>query len=186
MFLYKCGLVKSYKGRLVMGYALFANRKLFYTHLVHQLQTELDMVTRKKMNLLTYSANLSDGRVTYDEMASDADNYYLYKDFLATCDARNTTDEAYQSVFNEILTGAANAGCSQEDLELFKASIADSANLKYSQELTKKLEVQEEQLDLQQQKIQTELSVAQSQLEAVQQAEGQAIKNATPKYNGVG
>ena len=91
-----------------------------------------------------------------------------------------------QSVFNEILTGAANAGCSQEDLELFKASIADSANLKYSQELTKKLEVQEEQLDLQQQKIQTELSVAQSQLEAVQQAEGQAIKNATPKYNGVG
>ena len=186
MFLYRCGLVKSNKGRLVMGYALFANRKLFYTHLVHQLQTELDMVTRKKMNLLTYSANLSDGAVTWEEMASDADNYYLYKNFLACCQARNDSDESIQSVFDEILTGAANDGCSEEDIQLFRQAIENSANVQYSQQITKQLEAQEEQLDLQQQKIQSELTVAQSQLQAVEQAEAKAIERATPKYNGVG
>ena len=92
---------------------------------------------------------------------------------------QNYEDESVQTMLT-------SDGCSEEDIQLFKEAIENSANVQYSQQITKKLELQEEQLDLQQQKIQTELSVAQSQLEAVQQAEGQAIKNATPKYNGVG
>ena len=39
---------------------------------------------------------------------------------------------------------------------------------------------------MQQKKIESQLSAAQSQLQAVEEAEGQAIEKATPKYNGVG
>ena len=40
--------------------------------------------------------------------------------------------------------------------------------------------------DIQQKKIETQLTAAQSQLQAVEQAEGKAIENATPKFAGVG
>ena len=57
---------------------------------------------------------------------------------------------------------------------------------KYAEQISKKLAVQEAQLEAEQKRIETQISVVQADLEAVQNAEAQAIKNATPKFAGVG
>ena len=48
------------------------------------------------------------------------------------------------------------------------------------------IEKLENQLDMRQKRLDTKLSVQQNELQAVEKQEGQAIKDATPKYSGVG
>lgn len=48
------------------------------------------------------------------------------------------------------------------------------------------IEKLENQLDMRQKRLETKLSVQQNELQAVEKQEGQAIKDATPKYSGVG
>ena len=40
--------------------------------------------------------------------------------------------------------------------------------------------------DMEQKRIESQLSAAQQQLQAAEEAEGQAIQRSTPKFNGVG
>ena len=51
---------------------------------------------------------------------------------------------------------------------------------------TKRLAAIENQLDQMQKKLETKISATQQELQSVEQAEAQAIQNATPKYAGVG
>lgn len=169
-----------------MGYALFANRKLLYTHQLFTLQTKLDAIQRQKMQLLNFTSNISDGVVTIEEMAEDANNYFFYKDFLATCDANQANDESVKAVGQEIINIAATKGYTDEQLETFRSMISIASNESVAQTYSKQLAAQEEKLDLQQQKIQTQISAIEKQLEQVEQAEAKAIQRATPKYNGVG
>ena len=65
-----------------MGYALFANRKIFYTNLIFTLQSRLDNIMQQKNSLLNFSANISDGKVTVEEIASDPTNFNNYSEYL--------------------------------------------------------------------------------------------------------
>lgn len=167
-----------------MGYALFANRKIFYTNMVYSLQTKLDNIMQQKQNLLNFSSNIADGKVTVEEIAGDITNFNNYAEYL------HAADEYMNNEASEAISNTGSLATEQNDSEEYLASIADlintSVNEKFAQEYNKKLEAMENQLDMQQNKIESQLSVAQSQLQAVEEAEGQAIQNATPKYNGVG
>lgn len=172
-----------------MGYALFANRKIYYTNLVNTLQSKLDNIMQQKQSMLNFSANIADGKVTVDEIAGDATNFNNYAEYLQGADAYiNTADSegGAATSIGEIGSMAAEQNNSEEYLASIAEMLNQSVNEAYSKQYNKKLEALENQLDMQQKKIETQLSVAQSQLQAVEQAEGQAIQNATPKYNGVG
>lgn len=172
-----------------MGYALFANRKIYYTNLVYTLQSKLDNIMQQKQNLLNFSSNIADGKVTVEEIASDASNFNNYSAYLQGADAYiNTADDegGAATSIGEIGSLAAEENNSEEYLASIAEMLNTSVNEKYAQQYSKKLEAMENQLDMQQKKIETQLSTAQSQLQAVEDAEGQAIQNATPKYNGVG
>ncbi len=172
-----------------MGYALFTHRKIYYTNLIFNLQSKIDNIMQQKNNLLTFSANIADGKVTVEEIAQDPANFNNYGEFITGSQAYIDTADAdggAGTTISEIGSLAANENNSEEYL----ASIADmlntAVNEKYAQQYNKKLEALENQLDMEQKKLETKLTAAQSQLQAVEQAEGQAIQNATPKYNGVG
>ena len=168
-----------------MGYALFANRKIYYTNLIFTLQSKLDNIMQQKNSLLTFSANIADGKLTVDEIASDATNFNNYAEYLQGADAYLNTDEVQDTV-GEIGSIATETNESEEYLATIAELLNTSVNEEYARQYNKKLEVLENQLDMQQKKIETQLSAAQSQLQAVEEAEGQAIEKATPKYNGVG
>ncbi len=172
-----------------MGYALFANRKIYYTDLVFSLQQQLDNIMQQKMNLLTFSANIADGQVTVEEIASDPtnlNNYYEYWEgaqaYVDTADA----DGGCATTTSEIGALAMEQNDSEEYLAAIAEMLNKPVNEAYSKQYNKKLEVLENQLDMQQQKIETKLTAAQKELESVKDAEGKAIDNATPKYSGVG
>lgn len=172
-----------------MGYALFANRKIYYTNLVFTLQSKLDNIMQQKQNLLNFSSNIADGVVTVEEIAGDATNFNNYTAYLEGADAYiNTADDEGGAATT--IGSIGSLAAEQNDSEEYLASIAEmlntTVNEKYAQQYNKKLEAMENQLDLQQKRIETQLSVAQSQLQAVESAESQAIQSATPKYNGVG
>ncbi len=172
-----------------MGYALFANRKLYYTNLVYTLQSQLDNISQQKQSLLTFSANISDGVVTVDEIASDATNYTNYTEYLtgaATYAATEDDEGGSATTTASILSMGAEVDDSDEYLAAVAELLDTAVNEEYAKQYSKKLEAVENQLDLQQKKIETKLTAAQNELEAVEQAEGDAIEKATPKYTGVG
>ena len=168
-----------------MGYALFANRKIYYTNLIFTLQSKLDNIMQQKNSLLTFSANIADGKLTVDEMASDATNFNNYAEYLHGAAAYLNTDEVQDTV-GEISSIATETNESEEYLATIAELLNTSVNEEYARQYNKKLEVLENQLDMQKTKIESQISAAQRQLEAVEESEGQAIEKATPKYNGVG
>ncbi len=173
---------------LVMGYAMFANRKLYYTNLVFQLQSQIDNITQQKQSLLNLSANIADGQITIDELASDPTNLSNYYEFLEGVDAYENTDDedgGCATTVSDIGSIAVDSGYDEEDLESIAELLNTACSTEYAKVYQKQLESEENQLDLQQQRLESKLTAAQNQLEAVEEAEGDAIEAATPKYNGV-
>jgi len=172
-----------------MGYALFANRKIFYTNMVYTLQQKLDNIMQQKQGLLNFSANIADGIVTVDEIAGDPTNLNNYAEYAASYEQWKSISDADGGCMD---TGSTVMGMAydQNNSDEYLAAIGSILNTKLSEEFSKqynkKLEAMENQLDMQQKKIETQLTAAQNQLQAVEEAEGKAIENATPKYNGVG
>ncbi len=171
-----------------MGYALFANRKIFYTNLVFTLQQQLDNIAQQRMSLINFSGNISDGVVTVEEMASDAANYNNYAEYLAGADAYAHTADSEGgagTTVGDIGSMAANKNNSEEYLASIAEMLNKSVNEAYSKQYQKKLEALENELDMKQKSIETKLTAAEKQLEAIQEAEGKAIEEATPKYSGL-
>ncbi len=168
-----------------MGYALFATRKIVLTNQLFVLQMQLDNIMQQKQSLLDFSANIADSVVTVDEIAGDASNFTNYQEYLAGAQAYASSGDTAE-VIGEI--GA--MATSQNDSEAYLAAVAEmlnqSVNQKFTDAYNKKLAAAENQLDLQQKRIETKIAATTKQLEAVEEAEGAAIDRATPKFNGVG
>ncbi len=172
-----------------MGYALFARRKIYYTNLIFTLQSQLDNITQQKNNLINFSANISDGKVTVEEIASDPTNFNNYSEFLQGADAYiNTADDegGAATSIGEIGSMAAEQNNNEDYLASIAEMLNQSVNQEYANQYSKKLEALENQLDMQQKRIETKLTAAEQQLQAVEEAEGSAIERSTPKFNGVG
>ncbi len=171
-----------------MGYALFANRKIYCTNLVFRLQSELDNICQRKMSLMNFSANISDGVVTVEEIASDASNLSSYKDYLEGYEEWKTKSDdegGAATTIGEIQDMASQKNNSDQYMATIAELINTPLNEKYAEQVKKKLEALENELDMKQKNIETKLTAAQKQLEAVEQAEGKAIESATPKYAGI-
>ena len=177
-----------------MGYALFASRKIMLTNQINSLQLELDQIMNQKQNLLNFSANISDGSVSFDDVIDDFGNYNEYVTY------QNNFDQYYETirdVSNETFAKAReswqqqNQGYTDEELAAYELQVQErilsAAGQDYYKNIeSKRIEAIENELEMKQKKIETKLTAAKNDLQSVEQAEGQAIQNATPKYNGVG
>lgn len=172
-----------------MAYGLFCSKKIYLTNLVFTLQTQLNNIMNQKQKMLNFSANIADGIVTAEEMASDPTNFNNYSEFLLSKDSFvNTADDegGAASTIGNIGSVAMEENSSEDYLAAIAEMLNQSVGTEYAQQYSKKIDAMENQLDMQQQRIQTKLSAAEKELEAAETAEAQAIERSTPKYDGVG
>lgn len=168
-----------------MGYSLFTSRKIFYCNMVSNINSQLDSIAQAKMNLMTLTANIADGKITVDEIASDPMNFNNYLGFIQGSDAFKQSEQGGGSAVSSIGGFLSGQEYSEQDAIAIAELLDQSLGSEYAKVQSKKLAAEENKLDLQQKRLETKLTAAQQQLQAIQEAEGRAIQNATPKYAGL-
>ena len=90
-----------------------------------------------------------------------------------------------EPMMNELYQQEAKDKVDQRKLAILQENLNKKLDREYSKSITKKLTARELVLDQKQKVLETKLTAAQQQLQAIQQAEGRAIQEATPKYAGL-
>lgn len=145
-----------------MGYALFTARKLSLTARVNNLNAQLAVISNQRDSLTN--------QISAKQTAAN----------LRTAQAKADAANKYASIMN------GNDEKAKENAEAdYNKTIADNevANSMSNLEI-QALESKDNALDNSQKSIQTRLTAAQKELEAVEKAEESAIGHATPKYAG--
>lgn len=168
-----------------MGYSLFTSRKLFYCNMISMINSQLDTIAQAKMNLMTLSANIADGKITAEEIASDPMNLNNYIGFIQGSDAFKQSEEGGGSAAGVVSDLMNEKQYSKEDFDAIAKLLDESLGAEYAKVQSKRLAAEETKLDLQQKRLETKLTAAQQQLQQIQEAEGRAIESATPRYAGL-
>ncbi len=147
-----------------MSYALFSQKKLALDCQLNAAQAEQVQAANAQMALATKSTGLNRELAAAQEGQS-LELAQLYNELSKTVDsderkAINDDIAALQNGFDTQLSGINN--------EIYKTSVSENA-----------IEMTVKRLD-------TSVTAIQKQLDAIEQAEGQAIDRATPKLKGLG
>lgn len=173
-----------------MGYALFANRKIFYTAVVNSLQLQLDQISQKRMDLANYSMSIADGVVSSDEVLNDLGNSDQYMQYFAGLEQFQNANPATITDANgnqmDIGTYYYGANATPEQKVYAEQQYQQGLAEQYSKNISQQISKLDNELEMQQKRVETKLTAAEKQLEAVEQAEAQAIDRATPHYAGLG
>ena len=169
-----------------MGYSLFASRKLYYCAIVSKINAELDAIVQKRLSLVTLSTHINDGVVTPEEIASDPANLNSYLGFIQGSQAYNESEKGGGTATNIVTGLLEEKNYADEEKKKILKLLGQQLGEEYAKEQTRVLNKVEAALDIQQKQLETKLTIAKNQLQAIQDAEGEAIKDSTPKYNGVG
>ncbi len=171
-----------------MGYALFTNRKIQLSNLIFTLQCQLDNIMTQRQYLLNFSSNISDGIVTVEEMASDPTNFNNYNEYLYGAQACIDTPDD-EGGMGTTIGGIGDYAATVNNSDEYLASIANMINQPvceaYAKQCSDKLNALDNQLDMQQKRIESKISALQTQLQSVEDAEGKAIEAATPHFSGL-
>ena len=147
-----------------MGYALFAQRKVVLDGRLNTAQLQQTMKSNEQYLLATEQLGLNQQLTS--QTASQAGELANLYDKLSSTSNSNSR----QKINDEIA----------KKQEAFKQENAKIDNAIYE------VSAKEAAIEMEVKRLDTMVTALQQQLEAVEQAEGQAIKRATPKYNGVG
>ena len=147
-----------------MGYALFAQRKIVLDGQLNNVQLQQTQRSNEQYALATQTLSLQQ-QLTSMNAAQSGELATLYAALAST-----TNSNSRDSI---------NAQISQKQEE-FEAEI-DAINREIYQ-----VSVKENAIEMEVKRLDTMVTALQQQLEAVEEAEGQAIDRATPKFKGVG
>ncbi len=147
-----------------MGYALFAQRKVQLTGQVNSVSLQQTQRSNEQYILATNTLSLQQ-QMSSLQAAQSLELSELYAQLSQTTDTTrraNINDQINQK------QAEFDAELDEINREIYLVSIKENT-----------VEMEVKRLD-------TQLSSLQKQLEAVEEAEGDAIDRATPKFNGVG
>ena len=147
-----------------MGYALFAQRKLVLTGVLNSVSLQQTQRSNEQYLLSTHTLSLQ--AQLSSMQASQADQ--LADEYERLAKSEDSTER--DSINNMI----------KAQQERFKADL-DVINRQIYQ-----VGVKEQAIELEVKRLDTQYSSIEKQLEAVSEAEGEAIDRATPKFSGVG
>ena len=147
-----------------MGYALFAQRKLVLDSQLNSAQLQQTQRSNEQFKLATTSAGLSQQLTSLSTAQSGelADLYGML--------AESTDSNVRASIQSRI---------EQKELEFERE--ADKINRKIYE-----IGIKENAIEMEVKRLDTQVTALQQQLQAVEEAEGDAINRATPKFKGVG
>ncbi len=143
-----------------MGYALFTARKLSLTTRLNQSNAQL-MSNSERANSLTVSIYAKQSASALDKATKSQEAYKEYSSAIQGAD--ETAKSEAQAVLNEALA------------EIDTQSAMTDAEIQ-------QLNMQQTCLDQERERLQTQLNSYQNELESVEKAEEEAIKNAAPKF----
>ena len=151
------------EGITEMGYALFAQRKILLDYRLNTYQLMQTMKQNEQYRLATQKLGL--GQQETSMKAGQALEMADLYDKLAAA----TEDEERDKINAEIqaLTNRQQAELAAIENEIYKIA------------------VQEQGVEMEVKRLDTQVTATQKDLEAVEEAEGQAIDRATPKYKGL-
>ena len=145
-----------------MGYALFTARKLSLTTRLNQCNANLMMVSQQCMNI-TNSIYAKQVQANKETATANAAAYKQYEKAIV---GENVTD--------------AQKATAQATLQTALAKVQEKSTMKTLE--IQQLNTQQTALDLQKQRLETELNAYSEELNKVKDAEGNAIKNSAPKF----
>lgn len=143
-----------------MGYALFTARKLCLNARVNNLNAQLMTISNER-DSLTRQISAKQNAANLRTAQAKADAASVYADAITNGGDKDAAKTTYEQT---IADNEVEATMSNFDIAA--------------------LQSKDDALDNQQKSIQTRLTAAQKELEAVEKAEESAIGNATPKYAG--
>lgn len=147
-----------------MGYALFAQRKLVLTGCLNSVSLQQTQRSNEQYMLATQTLSLQSQLSSMQ--AAQATELAAEYETLA-----ETTDSTKRESINAMISSMQ---------ESFKAEL-DVINRQIYQ-----VGVKEQAIELEVKRLDTQYSSLEKQLEAVEEAEGEAIDRATPKFSGIG
>ena len=146
-----------------MGYALFAQRKIVLDGELNSVQLQQTQRSNEQYALATKTLSLNQ-QLTSISAAQSSELADLYAQL-------SSSDSGARESINALITSKQeefDAELDQINRQIYEVSVKENA-----------IEMEVKRLD-------TMVTTLQQQLEAVEEAEGQAIERATPKFNGVG
>ena len=147
-----------------MGYALFAQRKLVLTGSLNSVSLQQTQRSNEQYMLSTHTLSLQ-SQLSSMQAAQATELAERYEELAETTDS--TERESINAMISSMQEG-------------FKAEL-DVINRQIYQ-----VGVKEQAIELEVKRLDTQYSSLEKQLEAVEEAEGEAIDRATPKFSGVG
>ncbi len=167
-------------------YVLFSMRKQILRNRINNLNMRLMQLSQQQIDLATYGANIADGIITTDEVANSPASI-LQKQYNYTTNTLGNDQGTGQSVAMadeymsqyEITNGATLEDESRSSLW---NSFQQTALKELAQQENKRISIQDQVIEQEMQKIQTQLTAANAELESVQKEEENAIKSCAPKY----
>lgn len=170
-----------------MGLLIFAYRKQDIIRRKSDIEFKLLGLTKKLQDLQSYGATIADGTVSVSDMMSCPPSlfnrmtmYMMYSDQAA----RGGAAEKYELMRN--MPGAIQQMPSQELQQqycqmLFK-NLQEQELEKFKKVEEKILNAQDKQISQEKAKLDTQLAMLEEELKSVDKAEGNAIKDSTPKF----
>lgn len=147
-----------------MGYALFAQRKLVLDGQLNNAQLQQTQRSNEQYALATQTQGLQQ-QLTSMNTSQSGELAEMYGE-LSEAKGSDQRDSI-------------NAKIKEKEQEYQKE--VDAINRQIYQ-----VSIKENAIEMEVKRLDTQVTALQKQLEAVEQAEGQAIDRATPKFNGVG
>ena len=147
-----------------MGYALFAQRKLVLTGSLNSVSLQQTQRSNEQYMLATNTLSLQ-AQLSSMQAAQATELVDQYEELA------ETTDSDKRESINAMISSMQ---------ERFKAELDDINRQIYQ------VGVKEQAIELEVKRLDTQYSSIEKQLEAVEEAEGEAIDRATPKFSGIG
>lgn len=147
-----------------MGYALFAQRKLVLTGSLNSVSLQQTQRSNEQYMLATNTLSLQ-AQLSSMQAAQATELADEYEELA------ETTDSTKRESINAMISSMQ---------ERFKAELDDINRQIYQ------VGVKEQAIELEVKRLDTQYSSIEKQLEAVEEAEGEAIDRATPKFSGIG
>ena len=188
-----------------MGYALFAQRKLVLNGQLNSAQLQQTQRSNEQYKLATQSLSLQQ-QMTSLTASQSYELSLQYEKLSHVGQVQVTIDEGTLSWENANYNGeewvaASNTKITDEqtkknheqmeiDREAINAEIKkiEAENQAELDDINRRIYlvgIKEASIEMEVKKLDTQVTALQQQLEAVQEAEGKAIQNATPKFKGV-
>ena len=163
-----------------MSWVSIATRKSLLRSRISQLNNKLMRISQEIIDLQSYGASISDGKITYDEMAELPSTYHgtgmAYNETaaqVASQSAQNKTN-AYMQM-NQINDQNTYNTCFNSYLE---SELKEFAKIQMQ-----RIEVEENRLEQEKTKIETQVSAAEAEYQSLEKTLGQEIQQSAIKLS---